>query len=521
MTTESPVGTLPVRLRIDTILFGNDAEARIILGGSSNVTPQGHSESHKTLCTVRLDGSRYTGTFPVIVSADNTWKVTIALTASRWGGPPLSLPTDDYVVRFVSADTVLPYNVHAETMPPRTVIDGVCAVTVSCSADATSLTIHVAAPLDDTEFGPAAQARLEAAYRAGPITPENAVFFESFYGHNVSCNPLGIDRAVAERLPDVTRYWSVRDASVAVPEGAVAVIEGSAEWWRVRGSAKLLVVNDWLRKRFTRRRHQKVLQTWHGTPLKKIALSRPGLRLRPALASIRERHAWNILLAQNDHSARTIRRAYAYTGKMWHEGYPRNDVLIDGDAVAVRRSLGIPDDTTVLLYAPTWRDDRPGHIDHLDVARFADMLGDNYLTLIRGHSRTLSPGADIQGNRVLDVTSYPDISQLFLAADALITDYSSVMFDFSVTGKPIYFFAPDLAHYRAQLRGFYFDLDRVAPGPLVQDPTELAELVRDRERVRADYSDRYAAWQKRFNPRDDGNAGRRIVERLVRDGILS
>ena len=542
MTTSVPVAGSPVSLQVDTISFGNGAGEyggpSLIIGGEvigaeivgAEITGAGadQSEAAASQFTVTLHGSRHTvqGTLDLtrVDPATSRWVCTVDLTASRWGGPRLALPSGTYAVSFASEGTRVAHTVDGSTLPPRTLIESVCAVTATVQGGG-ELGIHIAAPLTEAELGPAAQARLEADYRKRTVVPEDAIFFESFYGHNVSCNPRGIDRAVAELLPHITRYWSVIDASIAVPEGAIALIEGSEEWWRVRGSAKLLVVNDWLRKRYRKRAHQKVLQTWHGTPLKKIAMARPGLRIRPALASIRERGMWNILLAQNAHSARTIRRAYAYTGPVWQEGYPRNDVLvsehIDGDAAAVRRALEIPDGVTVLLYAPTWRDDRPGHVDHLDVAAFADNLGPDYLTLIRGHSRSITPGTDVRGHRVLDVTSYPDVSDLFLVADALITDYSSVMFDFSATGKPLYFFAPDLEHYRAQLRGFYFDLDPVAPGPLVQDPTELADLVRDRDAVHKKFATRYAAWQERFNPRDDGKAGRRIVERLVRSGILS
>ena len=137
------------------------------------------------------------------------------------------------------------------------------------------------------------------------------------------------------------------------------------------------------------------------------------------------------------------------------------------------------------------------------------------MTLIRGHSRTLRPGRDVRASKVLDVTGYPDVSELFLVADALITDYSSVMFDYSVTGKPMFFFAPDLEHYREQLRGFYFDLDEAAPGPVVQDAAELVRLVLDREAVSARYAEKYRAWRARFNPLDDGRSASRVVGRLL------
>src|SRR5690606_6141180 len=127
--------------------------------------------------------------------------------------------------------------------------------------------------------------------------------------------------------------------------------------------------------------------------------------------------------------------------------------------------------------------------------------GDKYVTLIRGHSRTLLPGEDVSAPGVLDVTGYPDVSELFLVADLLVTDYSSVMFDFSVTEKPIFFFTPDFEAYRDQLRGFYFDLLPVAPGPVSTTIDELLAQVLERQSVTEDYAERYDAWRQRFNPR--------------------
>lgn len=453
-----------------------------------------------------------------LISLGNRWSARVPLLVSNWNGPLLPARSGRYSVVATASDGSRMSLQKPAELPAPQLLPGVTRVVVT-SANG-SLVVALSAPLTDRERGRLQQASLESDYRAAKDEPLNAVFFESFYGQNASCNPLAIDRAIARLRPDVARYWSVTDASVSVPSGATALIEGSSEWWRIRGSARLLVVNDWLRKRLRKRRYQTVLQTWHGTMLKKLALSRVRLGLRSAIATLRERGRWDILLAQNPYSRGIFRRAYAFTGSVWEEGYPRDDVLLTGDAAAIRDRLGISSGVTVLLYAPTWRDDRPDHVDHLDVARFADLLGDEYVTLIRGHSRTLLPGEDVRAPNVLDVTGYPDVSELFLVADALITDYSSVMFDFTVTGKPVYFFTPDLDHYREKLRGFYFDLIPVAPGPVVTTVAELAALVRDRDNVRRQFTEKYRAWRERFNPRDDGHAADRVVQRLLAEGLI-
>ncbi|WP_345750815.1 CDP-glycerol glycerophosphotransferase family protein [Microbacterium rhizophilus] len=451
--------------------------------------------------TATLTGRR-AHTAARITGGGKTWTARFPLRAARWGGPALPLPSGEYRVRIdgVELDAELPLRLlpglRAELRGDRVV---------------------VGPPVDPVYDGAEAQGALERRYIDHHSALENAVFFESFYGRGAGCNPFAIDRELARVAPDVIRYWSVVDLSVRVPEGAIPVVEGSPEWWRARSVAKLLVVNDWLRRRYAGRTGQTVLQTWHGTPLKRLALHRPGFDPRRIGAVIKESRRWHVLLAQNPYAAGILRRAYAFLGRpIWVEGYPRNDVLTTGDAAAARAELGIGPGERVLLYAPTWRDDRQEMVDFLDPTALAAATGS--VVLVRGHSRTLNQGQDAAGARVIDVTGYPDTAPLLLAADALITDYSSVMFDFGVTGKPMYFLVPDMEHYRGELRGFYFDLAAHAPGPLVRTQDELvAALAADP----AEHAGRYAAWTARFNARDDGRAAERVVARILDRGYVS
>jgi CDP-glycerol glycerophosphotransferase len=437
-----------------------------------------------------------------------TWRAVLPLRAARWGGPELPLPSGTYQIHVEDAQ-------NRDMLPPASLPPSQLG---TLRAELEGWTLRVAPPVDPAYDSGEGQAALERRYATRPGGLENAVFFESFYGRNASCNPLAIDRELSRRVPGLTRYWSVVDLSVAVPEGAIPVVEGSPEWWRARGSARLLVVNDWLRRRYARRKGQVVLQTWHGTPLKRLALHRPGFDPRRMAAVVRESRRWDVLLAQNPYAARILGKAYAFLSRpIWVEGYPRNDVLTSGDGSATRAALGIRPGERALLYAPTWRDDRDEIVDFVDpaaLARAADAV-----VLVRGHSRTLLPGRDAEGPRVVDVTGFPDTSQLLLAADALITDYSSVMFDFSVTGKPMYFLVPDMEHFRGELRGFYFDLAAHAPGPVVRSQDELVAALTEPDH--SAYAGRYAAWRAKFNARDDGRAAERVVARILDQGFLA
>jgi CDP-glycerol glycerophosphotransferase len=437
----------------------------------------------------------------------------------RWGADALALPSDAYRLQLATSGG---WSSRAVTSTSAELEHELFRATLG--AHAGGVVVTVAAPLAHDERGAVAQRRLEHEYRGWYPQPENAVFFESFYGQSAACNPLGIDRALTEMNPEVRRYWSVVDGSVAVPDGAVRIIEGSRAWWQARAASRVFVVNDWLRKRFRRRSHQKVLQTWHGTMLKKLALDRGGRGLRTRVAVLRERDRWDALLAQNPYSAEIFRSAYAMRRPIWQEGYPRNDVLHGAGAprraAEVRAAVGIPDGARVVLYAPTWRDDRTEMVDFVDLAAFARDLDAGHVMLARGHSRTLAHGHDLVGTGLIDVTSYPDMADLLLITDVLVTDYSSVMFDFAGTGRPIVFFTPDLAHYSADLRGFYFDLLASAPGPVVSTRDELRDAILAAAAGQPEYAERAAAWRERFTPRDDGAAGRRIVDRLFAEGWL-
>jgi CDP-glycerol glycerophosphotransferase len=130
--------------------------------------------------------------------------------------------------------------------------------------------------------------------------------------------------------------------------------------------------------------------------------------------------------------------------------------------------------------------------------------------LVRGHANT-SARAAVTGERVLDVTGYPDIAELYVASDLLVTDYSSVLFDYALTDRPMLFLVPDLDEYRDRLRGFYVDLEEIAAGPLLRSTAEVLQHLDDDP---ATYADRRRDLRERFSPHDDGHAADRLVERV-------
>ena len=253
---------------------------------------------------------------------------------------------------------------------------------------------------------------------------------------------------------------------------------------------RLLVSNDIISKHLVKGPRVHYLQTWHGTPLKVIGHDEkmPAYDNAKDLArQDRDVRKWDALLSSGPECTAMFRSAFRFDGEVLEVGYPRNDVLRSAEAPSirerVRRDLGLEESATAVLYAPTWRDDvqRPdgtfGDPGGLDVDGFTAATGEDTVVLMRMHSVVSTRRSEDATGRVLDVSDHPDIAELYLAADVLVSDYSSAIYDFAVTGKPIVLFAYDLEHYRDGIRGMYLDYEEWAPGPIVTTVDELAATV--------------------------------------------
>ncbi|GAA1628807.1 hypothetical protein GCM10009700_15630 [Brevibacterium sanguinis] len=366
------------------------------------------------------------------------------------------------------------------------------------------------------------------------IIDEGSVLFESFGGNTVSDSPKEIDHVLAEKHPEVRRYWSVRDLSVEVPDGAIPLVVGTEEWMRRLSTCKLLVNNNNFPHYFRKADGQRYLQTWHGTPLKQIGNDVPASNLSLRYRALMKKEAeqeWDLLLAQSEWAAQRLSSAFGTEAPVFSDGYPRNDALVDPQRVKaaaekVRRRFAIDSDTSIVLYAPTWRDNvkdksgRYSRIDFLGLPEASKELGDDFVILYRGHANSVFSEQKALPDRVIDVSTYEDVNDLISAADMMLTDYSSIMFDYVVTGKPIAFMAPDLSEYRDEVRGFYFDFETQAPGPILHKKSDAVEWIRSAKDLDFTITERYLQFVAQFAPSDDGNSGKRLlpmVERLLTD----
>jgi CDP-glycerol glycerophosphotransferase len=155
----------------------------------------------------------------------------------------------------------------------------------------------------------------------------------------------------------------------------------------------------------------------------------------------------------------------------------------------------------------------------LDLERMYRQFKDDAVLLIRGHQLVAdSVDTSMFGGFARNVSHYPDISDLYLVADVLITDYSSVMFDFVNTGRPMLFFTHDLESYRDELRGFYIDFAGEAPGPLLPHTGGVIQALSDLDGVSAEYAGRYSAFREKYASLEDGRAAARFVDQLLMNG---
>ncbi|MBO2456822.1 bifunctional glycosyltransferase/CDP-glycerol:glycerophosphate glycerophosphotransferase [Actinomadura violacea] len=398
------------------------------------------------------------------------------------------------------------------------------------------LVVAVTGDVSGEEKSAGAKYREEARRKVARDGLRDAVLFSCFNGRQYSDSPKAIHEELLRRGADLEQLWVVNDAQAELPDTLKAVRLNGREWQEAVTTSKYIVTNHRLGDWFQRHPDQVVLQTWHGTPLKKIGRDvkevhfayAPGMKSAlqskdkgPSGPAVPE---WSHLLSPNPFSTEIFRRAFAFKGEMLEVGYPRNDLLYSPEADAVARSvrarLGIPEGKRVVLYAPTWRDDqyysrgRYKHDMRLDLDRARAALGDDHVLLVRLHSNVVDGVTEDEHGFVRDVSLYPDITELYLISDMMISDYSSVMFDYANTGRPMLFFTYDLADYRDRLRGFYFDFEAEAPGPLVETSDDLIDAIRDVEAATAGHQDRYKEFVARFCPLDDGKAAARTVDRV-------
>lgn len=363
---------------------------------------------------------------------------------------------------------------------------------------------------------------------------KKTVMFESYGGKQYSCNPRAIYEYMIDHYKDYHLFWSVNPHNVAFFEqqGIPYIKRFSLKWLFYVARAEYWVVNSRMPLWIPKPKHTTYLQTWHGTPLKRLAadmdeVHMPGTNTeRYKKNFIKEAKKWDYLISPNEYSTKIFKRAFEFNGEMLNTGYPRNDVLykkVDHLKNDIRQRLEIKPGKKVILYAPTWRDNEfyaKGKYKfqlNFDIESMKKHFGDECIILLRMHY-LVAENFDFNKYKgfIHDVSSYPDIRELYIISDILITDYSSVFFDFANLKKPIIFFTYDIENYRDTLRGFYFDLEKEAPGALVYNEKELIEEIQKGIKE-SKLNENYIEFYDKYCAFEDGNAAERVVKAVFEE----
>lgn len=359
---------------------------------------------------------------------------------------------------------------------------------------------------------------------------EHVVFFESFSGKSYSDNPKYISERLYQKYPGKYKLvWSYRDAALSVGYPVIMVKKNSLRYLYYMAVAKYFVWNtrqpSWMQKR----PETVFVETWHGTPLKRLFFDMEDITSASPLCKkevYEEAKDWDYLIAPNPFSARIFRNCFRYSNAMLETGYPRNDILYADDrerlAQKIKEKLEIPKDKKLILYAPTWRDDEyydSGQYKFqlkLDLGKMKEELSREYILLVRTHYY-IADQLDLSsvGDFARNVSRYDDISELYLISDLLITDYSSVCFDYANLKRPMLFYTYDLEKYRDQLRGFYINMEEEFPGPLLFDTCQVIDAIKNLGRIQAEYQKRYDRFYEKYCCLEDGTAAEQVIEAML------
>lgn len=370
---------------------------------------------------------------------------------------------------------------------------------------------------------------------------EKTIAFNSFNGKFYSCTPRAIYEYMLqdERFSDYKFIWVVRDLekySYLCENANTTIVRNcTKEYAKALASAKYWIFNYRIYDYIYPKKEQNYVQCWHGTPLKRLGYdievsqnamnSREEIRYKyrtdaekfsyilspSAFASEKFASAWNL----ND---------TGQSEKIMEVGYPRNDFISNykqEEVIKIKNELGIPLDKKVLLYAPTWRDNQHvsgvGYVysNPVDFAKMQEILGSEWVILFRAHYLVANAFEfDKYEGFVYNASGHDDINELYIISDMLVTDYSSVFFDYAILKRPVLFYMYDLEEYANDVRGFYIDLTEL-PGPIVTTEEEFIDKVKNVNEWFA-FDDRYRKFDQKFNYLNDGNACSRFVNYLFK-----
>jgi CDP-glycerol glycerophosphotransferase len=459
------------------------------------------------------------------------------LLRAAWGRAPLPLSSGRYAVSVRNAElsdwvTARPAPGLASTLPVDALQERMRLRIEAFAPDDPAVRLVVGPPLADDELGERNQRLLRQATRV-EVADRNSVFLRAMFSEFASGNGLGLHEELRRRGSQLELLWSVKDHSVPLPPGGTGVVERSRAWHQAVARSRYHMVDVHQLEWFVRPREQVLIQTFHGYPYKVMGhdwWEKMGNSVQEIGSLDRRTREWSALVSPAPYATPLLRAAFLDPAGADHVpvleiGYPRNDALLrpesSGIRARARAALGLDDDAIAVLYAPTFRDylsaeDRTARtVSFFDADEAIALLPENYVLLIRGHTFNARIRTDRvrASDLVVDVTDHPDVTELILASDAGVLDYSSLRFDYVLSGKPMIFLVPDLAEYN-RARGGLIPYEQTAPGPHTASTEETVSWLRDLPRLTEEYAKARRRFRADFVGLEDGHAAARLVDAL-------
>ena len=371
---------------------------------------------------------------------------------------------------------------------------------------------------------------------------DKTIFFESFGGASASCSPKAIYNYLIENkdYKDYKFIWAFKnpkkDHLIKKNKNLIIVKSKSKDYYKYLSKSKYWIVNSLLDLSVIKKKNQIYVQCWHGTPLKKLRcdITVTGSVLNTKEEVIKRNNLdvakIDYFISPSKYSTEKFTSAFNLKNLnkeniIIEKGYPRNDKLINytqNDINDIKEKLNIKTNKKIILYAPTFRDDEHksglGYTYKLniDFDKLKKELGKDYVILFRAHY-FIANSFDFNKYKdfVYNVSDYDDINDLYIISDLLITDYSSVFFDYAILKRPILFYMYDYKNYKTKLRDFYLDLKEL-PGPIIEKQEDLVKDIKQIDKVFNKYKEYYQTFNKKFNPYEDGKSSIRVVKEIIK-----
>lgn len=367
-----------------------------------------------------------------------------------------------------------------------------------------------------------------------------SIIFESFMGRQYSCSPKAIYLELINnpKYKDYRFIWAFNKPGdfefLANNKNTIIVKYGSKKYYKEYSKCKYWITNSRIPEVIIKKKEQVYIQCWHGTPLKKLGfdIEVTGGNAMNSIKDIQRKYLtdskkYSYMVSPSRFCTEKFTSAFRLKDSsiIKEVGYPRNDFLINykkTDVIRIKKELKIPKDKKVILYAPTWRDNQHeaglGYTYSLNVDfdKLKKEFGKEYIILFRTHY-FVANSIDLKKYKdfVINVSNYGDVNDLYIVSDILITDYSSVFFDFANLKRPIMFYMYDYEEYKNKLRDFYIGFNEL-PGPIVEKEEDLIKEIKQIDAYDKKYKEKYQKFNNKYNYLDDGNASKRLIEECIK-----